>query len=697
MELEKLFEESMDFACCLSHDGYIRRMNRQWTRQLGWSDQELLSQPVARFLHPDDANQCQQLIRALVAGNSDDTPTEPVDSYECRLMHRNGDFTWVSCNLSILDEQTVAASMRDITEWRRSEHELAEKTQFQELAADLAEVGYWEYDPQTDTTHWSDSLCAIFGIEPNDPRIGPAFARSRLHRADRRTVYETHDNAWKTGNRFEYKARLYRMDGECRHVHTQAHCELRKDNGAPSLFFGVTKDITDQERAVLAVKHAALHDALTGLPNRKNFNDRLIEALSHTERYGRKTVLALLDLDHFKYVNDTLGHPVGDDLLVHVSRRLQQALLESETICRLGGDEFAIIQRIDDQPAAAEALCDRILKVLKHPFEIESHHISVACSVGVAMAPGDGIDAETLLRNADIALYRSKADGRGTFRFFESDMDARLRARRQLELELKDAISNQEFELYYQPVFDTGSGELCSLEALIRWNSPIRGMVPPDDFIPVAEQTGLIVPIGKWVVREACREAASWPGEIRVAVNVSAAEFRNDGLVDSIASSLSSAGLDPTRLEVEITESALLSDGKHAVDVLHQLRRLGVLIVMDDFGIGYSSLSYLRSFPFDKLKLDASFVKQSVNHADDRAIVSAVAGMARALGMETTAEGVETQHHLDLVANEGYGQVQGYLYSKPRPAREVRAAFIDPASSQAPSSQAPSSGVLRDE
>jgi diguanylate cyclase (GGDEF)-like protein/PAS domain S-box-containing protein len=612
MELEQLFEESMDFACCLSHDGYIRRTNRQWQRQLGWDEQALLDSPISRFVHADDVEACQQAIQRLVSGSQQPADERSVESHECRLLSSAGDPLWVSWNMSMLDGNQIAVSIRDISDWMQSRHELNEQTRYQELAANMAHVGYWEYNPETDETHWSDGLCAIFGVEPGDPRIGPEFARSRFHPVDREQVQQLHAEAWQSGQRFEYKARLYRPDGECRHIHTQAHCELKSDDGQPSLYFGVTKDITDHERAVLAVQHAALHDALTGLPNRKNFNDRLTEALIHTERYGRPTGLVLLDLDHFKYVNDTLGHPVGDELLIQVAQRLQYELLESETLCRLGGDEFAVIQLSDHQPADAENLCDRILASLSEPFSIEDHHLTVGCSIGIAMSPGDGADAETLLRNADIALYKSKADGRGMFHFFQAEMDARLRERRQLEQELKQAIEKEEFELYYQPVFDTESKQLCSLEALIRWNSPTRGMVPPNDFIPVAEQTGLIVPIGRWVVRQACQEATRWPGDIRVAVNVSATEFKNDALVDSITRALNDAKLAPSRLEVEITESALLSDGQKAVDILHRLRRLGIHIVMDDFGMGYSSLSYLRSFPFDKLKLDASFVKQSV-------------------------------------------------------------------------------------
>ena len=430
-------------------------------------------------------------------------------------------------------------------------------------------------------------------------------------------------------------------------------------------------DVTEKRNSDKRIAFLAHHDALTGLPNRVQLREHIEKTLQDVERGGKAAVLCM-DLDNFKAINDTLGHPIGDALLCAVSARLRDLVRDKDLVCRTGGDEFAIVQCGPEQPmAATAALAGRIVETLSVPFELGDHHVVVGASVGIAIAPDDGNTADQLLKNADMALYRAKEDGRARFHFFEPDMDVRAQARRLLELDLRKAIGGGEFELFYQPIVNLAENRISGFEALLRWNHPVRGRVSPAEFIPLAEETGLIVAIGEWVVRQACIEARTWPSGLRVAVNVSPVQFRNQTLVSTVVSALGTSGLHPDQLELEITEAVLMNNNEATLAALHQLRSLGVRISMDDFGTGYSSLSYLRSFPFDKIKIDQSFVRDLVERPDSIAIISAVAGLGHSFGMATTAEGVETQQQLDVMRAEGCTEVQGYYYSKPVPASEV--------------------------
>ncbi len=429
------------------------------------------------------------------------------------------------------------------------------------------------------------------------------------------------------------------------------------------------RDVTEQRRSEAAMAHMAHHDALTDLPNRVQLRDHIEKNLSHVRRGETLAVLGL-DLDHFKTINDTLGHPIGDALLCAVSERLRECVRDTDLVARTGGDEFSIVQVGVEQPRSASALAERLIAAMSAPFDLGEHHVVIGTSVGIAVAPGDGVDSDQLLKNADLALYRAKADGRGIFRFFEAEMDAKIQARRRLELDLHKAVSAGEFELYYQPIVSLKSNKIGGFEALLRWNHPTRGRVAPMQFIPLAEETGLIVPIGEWVIRQACAQAAAWPASIRLAVNLSPAQFRSKDLVSTVVSALTAAGLAPDRLELEITETVLLLNNDATLAILHQLRGLGVRISMDDFGTGYSSLSYLRSFPFDKIKIDQSFVRDLAEKPELIAIIRAVAGLGASFGITTTAEGVETQEQLDLMRAEGCTEVQGFYYSEPRPAAD---------------------------
>jgi diguanylate cyclase (GGDEF)-like protein/PAS domain S-box-containing protein len=431
------------------------------------------------------------------------------------------------------------------------------------------------------------------------------------------------------------------------------------------------EDLTDWREAQNQIAHMARHDPLTNLANRRLFREKLEQALLRITRNDKVAVFCI-DLDHFKDVNDSLGHPLGDELLKEVANRLVNCVRKSDTVSRLGGDEFAIVQAgYEQQQLEASSLAGRLIEAVSAPYDVQGHQVIIGTSIGISVAPGDASDPDQLLKNADMALYRAKADGRDTFRFFETGMDARAQARRLLMLELRAALLRGEFEVFYQPIYDLGAHRIISFEALVRWNHPLRGITEPAEFIPIAEETGLIVQIGDWVLRKACMDAASWSQNVCVAVNLSSVQFKNRNLVPSVFAALSVSGLAANRLELEITESVLLQDSEPTLAALRKLHEFGVRISMDDFGTGYSSLSYLRSFPFDKIKIDRSFVHELASRGDSMAIVRAVTGLGKSLGIATTAEGVETNEQLALLRSEGCTQVQGYLFSAPRPASEV--------------------------
>jgi diguanylate cyclase (GGDEF)-like protein len=435
------------------------------------------------------------------------------------------------------------------------------------------------------------------------------------------------------------------------------------------------EDITEQRRSEVKIEYMAHHDSLTDLANRVLLNERLEHALGQIHQ-NEMVAIHHLDLDQFKAVNDTFGHPAGDKLLKNVADRLRGVARETDTIARMGGDEFVIVQAPIADPGDATSLAQRIISLLGEPFDIDGQQVMIGVSIGIAVGPGDGLSPDKLLRNADLALYRAKGDGRGTFRFFEPVMDLQMQTRRIMEQDLRKALPAGEFELYYQPVVNLASHTVSGFEALIRWNHPQRGLVSPGTFIPLAEEIGFIVPLGEWVIREACATAARWPGDSRVAINISAVQFRNPGLMQVIVGALATSGLDPTRLEIEITETVLLQNKETTLVVLHQLRALGVRIALDDFGTGYSSLTYLQCFPFDKIKIDRSFVKDITENAGSLNIVRAVAALASGMGMTATAEGVETREQLDSITSEGCTEMQGFLFSRPLPAREIERLFI---------------------
>jgi diguanylate cyclase (GGDEF)-like protein len=432
-------------------------------------------------------------------------------------------------------------------------------------------------------------------------------------------------------------------------------------------------EIDHRERSEATIQHQAHHDALTGLANRVLFRKHLQEAVVRARRSGEDLAVHFLDLDGFKNVNDTLGHAVGDELLKCIADRLQNTVRDTDKIARLGGDEFAILQLASEMPSGAGVLAARLIEAVKAPCEIEGQQILVGTSIGIAVLRTDGIhfNPDDLLKSADLAMYRAKAEGRGRFRFFEPEMDARAQARRALELDLRRALAHRHFELHYQPLVNLQSDSITGFEALLRWPHAERGSIAPADFIPLAEDTGLIVPLGDWVLRQACSDAVAWSPDIKVAVNLSPVQFKTGDLVQSVTNALSESGLPARRLELEITESVLLDKTETSIAVLRRLRELGVAISLDDFGTGYSSLSYLRNFHFDKIKIDQSFVRHMAQERQSGGIVSAIARLGDSFGIPTTAEGVETTEQLERLRAKGCTEVQGFLISRPIPAARI--------------------------
>jgi diguanylate cyclase (GGDEF)-like protein len=564
------------------------------------------------------------------------------------------------------------ATHDDITEQRRSEGELRRRNLHFDAAIANMSQGLCMFDANERMIVCNLNYPLMFGLSPEVVKPGVSLRDVLQHSVDINIASEGVDE-------------LYRIRRKIIAAKQPAtYCEALADGRiidiwhrpmADGGWVSTYDDITERRKSESRIAHMASHDALTDLPNRSFLLDRLSQLGSEAGQEEAKvpaplTALLLLDLDRFKEVNDTLGHAAGDNLLRMVSERLRALLGKDDFAARLGGDEFAILHAVTSADDTAE-LARHIIEALITPYDLEGHQANIGASIGISLAPIDGMDPEALLRCADLALYRAKGQGRGDFVFFESEMIASAHNRRVLELELREALTLGQFEAHYQPQINVKTGLVSGAEALIRWRHPLRGLVAPSEFIPIAEEVGLIVPIGEWIMRQACRDAAQWREGLRVAVNLSAAQFRGSRLAEMVISALSAGGLAPGRLELEITESVLLEQTEVTLSTLHQLRSLGVRVSLDDFGTGYSSLSYLRSFPFDKIKIDRSFVREVTASANGAAIVRAIASLGASLGMETTAEGVETEEQLDLIRAEGCTEVQGFYFSPARPVGEL--------------------------
>jgi diguanylate cyclase (GGDEF)-like protein len=488
------------------------------------------------------------------------------------------------------------------------------------------------------------------------------------------------------------ECRLLRADGEGRDVELLLRPLAWR--GAQLRILAV-RDISERKEAAERIAHLAFHDALTGLPNRAVFTDHLVRTVDKARESGDSVAVLCVDLDGFKAANDIYGHPAGDAVLIAVAQRLRAAVREHELVARLGGDEFAVVQAGGQQPGQVGLLAGRVLEALTEPFGIGQDIVRISGSVGVALYPADAATPEALIKNADMALYRAKAEGRGTARFYEATMDEALRQRRQLDADLRQAIGRGELAVHYQPLADLESGRILGFEALLRWTHARLGEIGPAVFIPLAEESGLILKLGEWVLREACWEAARWTPPLKLSVNLSPVQFTQGDLAAAVEAILAETGLDPARLELEVTEGLLIRDADKAIAILERLKALGVQISMDDFGTGYSSLSYFRMFPFDKVKIDQSFIRDMIENPQARAIIRSVIGLGRGLGMPVVAEGVETAEQLDALRAEGCDQVQGFLISRPGPIAHFQGVVMDRAGEAGPDQRSRKSRISR--
>jgi diguanylate cyclase (GGDEF)-like protein/PAS domain S-box-containing protein len=532
---------------------------------------------------------------------------------------------------------------------------------------DVAEASsdwIWETDTDLRLTYLSDRFTAVTGIAAATI-LGRPLDQFFLRDSDGEGWANLIGDTW-IRNTFRDLRCCYRDAKDNKRICRIAGRPIFHKDESFLGYRGTATDVTREVEAHALAQHLAHHDPLTGLPNRVLLKDRLNVALLGVERGTDMIAIHCLDLDYFKEVNDTLGHGVGDILLQQVAQRLRACVRATDTVARLGGDEFAILQTGLSTPQDADAICCHVLESLKAPFRLGEHELYIAASIGVSLAPQDGLDHEHLMRNADIALYRAKHAGRSTFRMFEARMDAELQSRKSLEQDLRQAISKEELELHYQPIVQLQGQQLCGAEALLRWRHPQHGLILPERFIPVAEATGLVHSIGEWALRAACEQAKEWP-DLQVAINLSPIQFKQRELVETVRNILRETHLEPARLELEITENVLLYDTKVALEMLTALKRLGVSIALDDFGTGYSSLAYLNGFPFDTIKIDKSFIADIHRTGKSNAIVKSVISLGRSLGMTITAEGVETAEQSKFLADEGCRQVQGYFFGKPMP------------------------------
>ena len=550
---------------------------------------------------------------------------------------------------------------RAFKQLKASEARLAE-------AQRIAQLGSWEWTVGDVHLQCSAEVLRIFGLASEDARPSLAGLLHQIHADDRKEFEHAVSSLDPTKPTLATEFRLIAGEGCDRVIAVHARLDDDLTEGCQTVK-GTFQDVTERHIAEARLYHLAHHDSLTGLPNRLLFHDRLGQALQSAKREGVDTATFCIDIYRFKDINDTFGHRMGDRLLQQISTRLQNEVRGADTVARLNGDEFAIAQIGLMQPAGAERLSNRLLSTLRKPFEVDGQELFVDGCIGIAVGPYDADEPEQLLAKADMALHRAKAVGPGICRFFEGGMDVTLKSRKTVENDLRRALSDQWFELHYQPQIDVDSGVIVGVEALLRLRHPEKGLMMPDKFVDIAEETGLIVPIGTWVLRTACQQAVEWQHQglppLRVAVNLSPVQFQEANFTDTVISSLTDCGLAARLLEVEITENILIRDTATVIDVLHKLKALGVQIAMDDFGTGYSSLRYLQRFPFDRIKIDRSFINELGEKPDATAIVGAVIALSKRLNMATTAEGIETEEQLLYLRDEGCDEAQGYFLGRP--------------------------------
>jgi diguanylate cyclase (GGDEF)-like protein/PAS domain S-box-containing protein len=666
-ERRLLFETTLDLILITDRRGTFLRVSPSSAAILGHDPKDMIGHSGAEFIYCDDLEPTRNEMRLARRGRA-------MRNFESRYIHKQGRIVTLAWSgVWSETEQKHFFIGRDRTEQKVAEEALrAQNLRFDMTLTNMPQ-GLCVFDADQRLVICNERYLQMYGLSREQAKPGTSLGEI-LQQRIAKGLYAGASAGEYIRERFDAVAAgraastTHRLsDGR---IIAVSHQPVPGGGWITS-----HEDITERCRMEAQITHMAHHDALTGLPNRLLLRERLQEALKAHD--GKGIAVLCLDLDRFKEINDTLGHSIGDELLKAVAERLRSCVRETDTVARSSGDEFVVVQSSVDPSKDAAVLAARIFAVLSDPFDVNDNAMTIGTSIGIAVSPNDGADPDNLLKHADLALYRCKSQGRGSYCYFEHEMNTRMQMRRTLEQDLRKAITDGEFELFYQPLLNLARNEISGFEALLRWRHPKRGMVPPAEFIPLAEETGLIVPIGEWVLRQACAEAACWPAHIKVAVNLSAVQFKSHNLVQMVVNVLARSGLAAKRLELEVTESVLLQDNEATLNVLRQLHDLGVRIALDDFGTGYSSLSYLRSFPFDKIKIDRCFVSDlSEAHAGSLAIVRAVVGLGGALGIATTAEGVETKEQMERAHAEGCTEIQGYFFSRPQPAADLSRLFF---------------------
>jgi diguanylate cyclase (GGDEF)-like protein/PAS domain S-box-containing protein len=649
----------------------ITMWNPAAERMFGWSEAEVLN--TATSIVPEHLKAETEAMRLrTMAGES-------MIIEETQRQARDGRLIDVNMTIApIHDAHGVAngtmVTISDISRRKEAEAALRESEAHLRLAMEAAQMGMWYWECETDRFHYSDGLAQLFGRTVDSATVDYRVLQQVLHPDDRDLFAATVRHAVRQGTDFQVDYRVVWPDGSVHWLANRAQVHRDQRTGRAIRIVGVAMDLTDRKIAEQRIAHMAHHDALTGLPNRVLLRDRIQQAIAHAHRNQSQLAVLFIDLDRFKTINDSLGHQLGDRLLQSVASRILACVREGDTVSRVGGDEFVIVIPEIESTGDASAVSGKILEVLSNVFHLHGNDLHVAASIGISLYPSDGADAETLMRNADTAMYHAKDSGRANFQYFTQHMNVAAQQRLTLENALRRALEAREFELYYQPLHDLRDRSITGVEALIRWNRPGGEMVSPGEFIAVAEESGLIVPIGEWVLREALRQARAWQAEgrpLRMAVNVSANQLSRSSFVERLRRLIKETGVDPTLVELEVTEGVIVEGAGEAREAIDQIAALGVGIAIDDFGTGYSGLAYLKRLPIDTVKIDQSFVRDLTIDPDDAAIVTAIVAMARSLGVDVIAEGVETEEQVTELLRLGCYRAQGYLLSRPMPAHAI--------------------------
>ena len=651
-------------------EGVIRMWNPAAERLFGYAEEDVLETETTIVPAHLREEALRMRARALAG--------ETLWVHDSKRLNRDGTEVDVTMSIAPVRDANDAvigtmATFADISARKLAEAALRESEAHLRLAMDAAQMAMWHWEADTDRFTYSESLVSLFGLPMGEGLLDYRDLQHVLHPEDREQFDATFRHALRQGSEFQLDSRVVLSDGGVRWVSNRGQVHRGPDQRVTRVV-GVAMDITDGKQAEQRIVHMAHHDALTGLPNRALLRDRIQQAIAHAHRDNAQLAVLFIDLDRFKNINDSLGHQLGDRLLQSVASRILVCVREGDTVSRVGGDEFVIVIPGLASASDASTVAGKILEVLAHAFHLHGNDLHVAASIGIALYPADGADAETLMRHADTAMYHAKDSGRGNFQFFTPHMNVAAQQRLMLENSLRRALEEREFEVHYQPLFDLRDRSITGFEALLRWNPPDSPPIPPSDFIAAAEESGLIVPIGEFVLREALRQACTWQAAGRalfVAVNVSAVQLARPSFVDRLRRTINETGIDPALVELEVTEGVIVEGAGDARDALDQIAALGVGIAIDDFGTGYSGLAYLKRLPIDTVKIDQSFVRDLTVDPDDAAIVTAIVAMARSLGVDVVAEGVETEEQLRELQRLGCNRAQGYLLARPMPAAAV--------------------------